>query len=290
VQPFAYLRPTTTEEAVAALAAGNARVLAGGTDLLTQLREGRRTVATVVDLKALPELTGVTRNADGGWRIGAATTIGTLGRDTAFASEHAPLLASACLIGSLQIQNRASLGGNLCNGAPSADAVPLLICLGCEAEIAGSAGRRRLPVEACVVAPGRTALGPADVLVALHLPPRPPRSASAYLRFTPRREMDIAIAGAASAITIGADGTIVAARVALASVAPVPLLVPAAGSALVGQRPSRALFDAAATFAADTAKPISDARASADYRRHLVGVLTRRTLDACAADLGVSLA
>jgi xanthine dehydrogenase FAD-binding subunit len=277
VQPFVYLRPTTTAEAVAALAAGHARVLAGGTDLLPQLREGRRTAATVIDLKALPELVGVTRNADGGWRIGAATTVGALGRDVAFATEHAPLVASARLIGSLQIQNRASLGGNLCNGAPSADAVPLLIALGSEAEIAGPGGRSRVAVETFVTAPGRTALGPADVLVALHLPPRPQRSAAAYRRFTPRREMDIAVAGAACAIT-------------LASVAPVPLLVPTAAAALIGHTPSRAVFEVAAQSAATFAKPISDARASADYRRHLVGVLTRRALAACAVDLGVSLA
>jgi xanthine dehydrogenase FAD-binding subunit len=290
VQPFAYLRPTTTAEVVAALATGNARVLAGGTDLLPQLREGRRTVATVVDLKALPELSGLTRSADGGWRIGAATTVGALGRDAAFAAEHAPLLAAARLIGCLQIQNRASLGGNLCNGAPSADAIPLLISLGSEAEIAGPTGRRRLAVETFVTAPGRTVLGPADVLVALHLPPQLPRSAAAYRRFTPRREMDIAVAGSACAVALGADGTITAARIALASVAPVPLLVPSAGAVLIGHKPSCAVFAAASDIAANAAEPISDARASADYRRHLVGVLTRRALETCAADLGVSLA
>lgn len=287
--PFNYIKPSTAEEIVATLARGSARVLAGGTDLLPQLSEGRRTVATVVDLKAVPEMTRLARAADGTWSIGAAVTIGALGRDLRFAHEHQGLLAAARLIGSLQIQNRASLGGNLCNGAPSADAVPLLYCLRASAEIAGRAGRRHVPVADLVTAPGRTSLATDDVLVALHLPPLPHRGAARYLRFTPRREMDIAVAGSAAVLSLDGQGAIADACITLASVAPTPLVVDRAAATLRGQVPSRDLFERAAALAAADCKPISDSRASADYRRHLVGVLTHRVLVACLHDLGASL-
>lgn len=285
---FTFHAPSTPEEAVALLSSPDARALAGGTDLIPQVREGRRSPSAVIDLKRVPALTAFDRAADGGWRIGAATTIGALGRNELFAREHAALLAAARLIGSIQVQNRASLGGNICNAAPSADAVPLLICLGAEAEIVGPSSRRRIPVEAIAIGPGKTSLAAGELLVALHLPPRPARSAGHYLRFTPRREMDIAVAGAATTMTLDAGGTITTARVALASVAPIPLLSDNAAKVLLGNSPSAALFAATADAAANDARPISDSRGSADYRRHLVRVLTRRALDACARDLGLT--
>ena len=277
--------PATVPDAVALLAKGEARVLAGGTDLIPQMREGRRSLARVVDLKRIPELTAIERLPDGSWRIGAATSIGKLGRDMRFASEHAGLLESARLVGSLQVQSRASLGGNVCNAAPSADAVPLLFCLGAIGEIAGPNGRRTLPVSAIATGPGRTALQADELLVAIILPALSPRWAARYLRFTPRREMDIAIAGVGSFLQVDATGSITNACITLASVAPTPLIATAAGKALIGAKPSAKLFADAAAIAAGEAKPISDTRGSADYRRELVGVLTRRTLEACAADI-----
>lgn len=279
----------TVEAAVAVLAHDGARPLAGGTDLIPQVREGRRSVAHVVDVKRVPELKQLTRSPDGSWRIGAAVSVGELGRDAAFAREHAPLLEAARLIGSLQIQNRAGLGGNICNAAPSADGVPILICLGAEAEIAGLSGRRRIPVAAVGIAPGRTSLAPADILVAIHLPPAAPRSGAKYLRFTPRREMDIAIAGAAAWFALDTNGTIADARIVLASVAPTVLSADGASARLVGHRPTEALFDDVTAAAAAEARPISDSRGSADYRRDLVAVLTRRALAACAVQAGLAL-
>ncbi len=268
------------------LAQDSARVLAGGTDLVPQLKEGRRSVSDVVDLKKIPDLTEIKRSSDGGWILGAAATIGALGRHVSFASEHAALLSAARLIGSLQIQNRASLGGNLCNAAPSADAVPLLICLAAECDIAGPDGIRCIPVAELGIAPGRTSLRPNEVLVAIRLPPRTPRHSAHYLRFTPRREMDIAIAGAAASLLVDDQGNILDARIALASVAPTALIASGAQAALIGKPISLQAFASAAALAAQEARPISDSRGSADYRRTLVDVLTRRALEACAQALG----
>lgn len=286
MQELRYHRPVSVEEAIGVLGLEGARPLSGGTDLIAQMREGRRAVRHVVDLKHIPELTALVREPAGGWRIGAAATIGALGRNIEFAREHAPLLASARLIGSLQIQNRASLGGNICNAAPSADAVPLAICLGAEAEIAGPKGRRVAPVAAIATGPGRTSLGPAEIVVAIRLQARD-RSSSrgAYLRFTPRREMDIAVAGAGVFIALDHKKAIGEARITLASVAPVPLIAERAARLLMGQSPSLALFKEAGAVAAAEARPISDTRGSADYRRHLVAVLTRRALAECATAL-----
>ena len=289
MQDIRYERPATVDAAVALLHSGQARLLAGGTDLIPQLREGRRAADVVVDLKHIRELTALTHLSDGGWLIGAAVSVGQLGRDAVFAEMHTALLESARLIGSLQVQNRASLGGNLCNAAPSADAVPLLICLGADAEIAGPGGRRRrLPVEKLATAPGRTTLEAGEMLVAIVLPPKPARMAAKYLRFTPRREMDIAVAGSGVMIRLDAAGAIAEARITLASVAPVPLRAANAEASLIGARPSKPLFEAAGQRAAAEARPISDTRGSADYRRELVAVLTRRALLDCATQLGIA--
>jgi xanthine dehydrogenase FAD-binding subunit len=287
VQEITHHVPWSLAAAVAALAHDGARALAGGTDLIPQLREGRRSAGHVVDLKQIPELKALTRSPDGSWHIGAAVSVGELGRNPAFAREHAPVLEAARLIGCLQIQNRAGLGGNICNAAPSADGVPILVCLGAEAEIIGPGGRRRIPVAAVGIAPSRTSLAPAEIVLAIHLPPPTPRSGAKYLRFTPRREMDIAIAGAAAWFTCNVDGTITDARIALASVAPTVMAAENARGLLVGRRASEALFAEAATAASAEARPISDARGSADYRRDLVAVLTRRALAACAMQAGI---
>ena len=289
MQELRYERPVTVADAVGLLTQDGACVLAGGTDLIPQLREGRRAARNVVDLKHVPEMTVIARHHAGGWRIGAAAGIGRLGRDTEFAAAHPGLLASARLIGSLQVQNRATLGGNLCNAAPSADAVPLLIAIGAQAEISGPAGRRTIPVEVIPVAPGRTSLQPGEIVVAIVLPPPPLASAAVYHRFTPRREMDIAVAGAGAHLGIGPDGTIALVRIVLASVAPAPLRAGKAEALLIGQKPSAAVFAAAGVAAASEAKPISDTRGSAGYRRELVAVLTRRALADCACQLGVAL-
>jgi xanthine dehydrogenase FAD-binding subunit len=287
---LAYECPTTIEDAIAVLGQGDARALAGGTDLIVQIREGRKSVGRVVDLKRIPELTAVTQQPDGGFRIGAAANFSKIAAHAALAAAYPAVPNSGRLVGSLQVQNRAGLGGNICNASPSADAVPVVICLDARAEIAGPQGRRQEAVEALFAGLGRNTLAADEILVCILLPPAKPRSASCYLRFTPRREMDIAIAGAGTWITLGADGTIEDARITLAAVAPVPLRAPMAEKALKGEKPSHALFAEAGHVAAREAKPIGDTRGSAEYRRELVAVLTQRALMSCAQDLKLGIA
>jgi CO/xanthine dehydrogenase FAD-binding subunit len=274
-------QPSSLAEAVAALAQDGARPLAGGTDLVPQLREGRRSPRRVVDLKRIAELTAIRETADGGLSIGAAASLSSIANHPLVVDRYPAVVRAARMVGSLQIQNRASLGGNICNAAPSADGVPPLICLGAEAVVIGPGGERTVPVEAIAKGPGRTTLGEGEVLVAIRLPPPAERSAATYLRFTPRREMDIAIAGAGTWIALDAAGKVTAARIVLAAVAPVPLRAHGAEALLVGTRGDDEAFDAAAERAAAEAQPISDTRGSADYRRALVRVLTKRALAAC---------
>jgi xanthine dehydrogenase FAD-binding subunit len=287
LQEFVYERPATVAEAVAAMRGGDARVLAGGTDLVPQLREGRRRAGRIVDPKHVPDMMAISALPDGGVSIGAAATATTVARHAAIAARYPAVAQSAQLIGGVQIQNRASLGGNICNAAPSADGVPALICHRARALIAGPERTREMAVEDMFVGPGRTSLGAGELLVAIRLPPAERRSAAAYLRFTPRREMDIAVAGSGVWLRLGEDGAIAEARLVLASVAPTPIRAPTAERNLVGERPSRALFEDAGRLAVQDARPISDTRGSADYRRTLVAVLTTRALADCARQLGL---
>lgn len=278
---FDYHRPATIAELTGMLATGDARPLAGGTDLIPQLREGRRKVAAIVDIKHIEACRVIAPLPDGGMAIGAAASATAVARDERVRRDYPGIAAAALLIGSYQVQNRASLGGNICNAAPSADAVPPLIAHGARAEIAGSAGLREIPLEEIFAGPGRTHLAPAEVLTRILLPPVAERSASHYLRFTPRREMDIAIAGVGGFIAADEAGTIIEARIALASVAPKPIRAPSAEAALIGVILDDAAIHAAGEAASADASPISDTRGSAEYRRELVAVLTRRVLAHC---------
>lgn len=289
MQDFAYECPRTIEEAVAAMRGGDARALAGGTDLIPQMREGRRRAARVVDLKRVPELTAISTLADGGLSIGAAANATAVSRHAALASAYPAVAQSACLIGGVQVQNRASLGGNICNAAPSADAIPALLCHGAQAVIAGADGRRTIPLEEMFKGPGKTSLDPGELLVSILLSAPAPRSAAKYLRFTPRREMDIAVAGAGAWIRLDGNETIAEARIALASVGPTPLRARSAERKLTRQRPTAAVLEEAGRLAAGDASPISDTRGSADYRRSLVAVLTARALGDCCRQLGLDV-
>jgi CO/xanthine dehydrogenase FAD-binding subunit len=284
LKAFDFSAPTSMAEAIALLASGG-RPLAGGTDLIVQMREGRRAVGHVVDVKRIPDLIAVTETPDGGVGIGAALSVTRMAAHPALA-RYPAIVESGRMIGSYQIQNRASIGGNVCNAAPSADAIPALVCLGARAVIAGPSGRREEPVETLFERPGRTRLAQGDLLLAIVLPPPPARSAAKYLRFTPRREMDIAVAGAGVWLRQDEHGVVTEARVCLASVAPTPIRAPSAERRLVGEVPSAALLDEAGSLAAQDARPISDTRGSAQYRRELVRVLTRRALADCCAQLG----
>ncbi|MCA9844977.1 MAG: xanthine dehydrogenase family protein subunit M [Dehalococcoidia bacterium] len=276
-----YVAPSSIDEAVAALQAGNGanRAFAGGTDVIIQVRENRRAVDTLVDIKSIPELIGITHKPDGGLRLGAATPCAQIYRDPQVKARFPALVDSASLIGGVQIQSRASLGGNLCNSSPAADSIPTLIALGAIAEIAGPSGRRNVAVEDFCTGPGQNVLQPGELLVALEFPSPAANSGAAFERFIPRNEMDIAVVNAAANITLSADGsTFQAARIAIGAVAPTPLYVAAAGQALAGKPVNDDSIAAAAEAARAAATPITDMRGSAAQRKHLVGVLVTSVL------------
>jgi len=285
VQWFDYAAPRSVAEAVSLLdGRPDARILAGGTDLLVQIRSRRRTCGLVVDGKRIPELNELSFDPAAGLTLGAAVPCYRIYGDRAVRSAYPSLAEVAGLIGGTAIQGRASIGGNLCNSAPSADAVPLLIALGAQCRLAGPGGGRTVAVEQFCTAPGRNLLGAGELLVSLRIPAPAPGFAAHYLRFIPRNEMDIAVAGAGVSLRIQ-DGVIREARVALASVAPVPLFARAAGEALAGKTPGPEAFHQAAEAARAAASPITDMRGTVEYRRHLCAVLTRRALEAAAREV-----
>jgi carbon-monoxide dehydrogenase medium subunit len=279
VKWFDYAAPRSVSEAVGLLASRpGARLLAGGTDLLVQLRAGRKETDYVVDLKHIPELNAIDYDPQRGLTLGAAVPCYRIYGDSSVSRNYPALAEVAALIGGTQIQGRASIGGNLCNAAPSADSIPLLIAMGARCRIAGAKGTREIAVEDFCIAPGRTVLEAGELLVSLHLPPPKPHSGARYLRFIPRNEMDIAVAGAGVEVVLE-NGTFRSARIALASVAPTPLFVREAGEGLAGKPVNEAGIAAAADAARSAAKPITDMRGTAEYRRHLCAVLTRRALE-----------
>jgi len=277
VTQFDYVAPSSVDEAVKALmSAPAARVLAGGTDLIVQMRAGRQSPGAVVDLKRIPGAVGIRRGADGGFTIGAATSGAAIGEDAALVRAWPGVVEAANLIGSTQVQGRASLGGNLCNASPAADSVPALIAARAICVIVGPAGRREAPVEAIQISPGRTSLQPGEFILEFCLPPRPKRSADAYLRLIPRTEMDIAVVGAAVSLVLDGEGTITGANVSLGAVAPTTLLVAAAGEAMVGGKLTDTVLDKLDAAARAACNPIDDKRGTIDYRTKIAGVLARR--------------
>jgi carbon-monoxide dehydrogenase medium subunit len=272
-----YEAPGSLDQAVALLAAepGEARVLAGGTDLLVQLRTDLIEPALLVDIKHIPEMRRVTEEGSG-FRIGAAVTGAELREHPRLKSVWPGVVEAANLIGSTQIQGRATMGGNLCNGSPAADSVPALIAAGAIAFIAGPGGRRELQVEHIMQGPRRLALAKGEIIASFLLPPRPARTADAYLRFIPRTEMDIAVVGCGVCLTLDASGTCTAARVALGAVAPRPVLVPEAARALIGTKVDAGALEKLDAAARAACQPIDDKRGTREYRIKVAGVLARR--------------
>src|SRR5499425_2870003 len=276
--PMRYEAPETVESAAALLAAesGDTRVLAGGTDLLVQMRSDIVEPALIVDIKRIAETRRITEDPGGAWRIGAAVTGAELKEHSRLKQVWPGVVEAANLIGSTQIQGRATLGGNLCNGSPAADSVPALIAAGAMASLAGPNGRRDLPVEDVMLGPRKLALTKGEIVVSFLLPPRPPRSSDAYLRFIPRTEMDIAVVGAGVSLTVDTAGIVTAARVSLGAVAPRVLLVSEAATAIIGSRLDRPAQDRLEAAARAVCAPIDDKRGTVEFRIQVAGVLTRR--------------
>ena len=269
--------PETVEDAVRLLADadGAAKALAGGTDLLVQLRTDFVRPGLIVDLKRIPALMDVTVNGDD-IRVGAAVSGATLGKNEAVKAAWPGVVEALELIGSTQIQGRASLGGNLCNGSPAADSVPALIAAGAVCEVAGPNGNRSVPVEDVIVGPGKLCLEPGEIVVSFVMPKPPPRSGDAYLRFIPRTEMDIAVVGAGVALTLDEAGVCTHARLGLGAVAPTPLLVEDGAKALIGTKVDDAALANLAAAASAACNPIDDKRGTIEYRVKVAGVLARR--------------
>jgi CO/xanthine dehydrogenase FAD-binding subunit len=280
MKPFEYHAPTSIAEIVALLAdKGQARPLAGGTDLLVQWRRGLLEADLLVDIKRIPELNRIAFDPVEGLTVGAAVTCAQLCEHPDAQRLYPGLIDAASIIGGSAIQGRATLGGNLCNAAPSADSIPAMIVLNAVCTVVGPAGPRTVPVDTFCTAPGKTVLGRDELLVSIHFPVPAPNSGACYRRFTPRQEMDIAVAGAGVWIVLSDDHTSIAdARIALSAVAPTPLLVEPASAALVGQAPTEAAFAEAAELAQQATSPIDDVRGTEAQRRHLVGVLVKRAL------------
>jgi len=272
-----YAAPSTVDEAVKVLAgaSGVAKVLSGGTDLLVQLRSGRLKPDLIVDTKRIPGLIGI--REEGGFFIVGAATPGAMLSDH-HALEHAwpGIVEGADLIGSTQIQGRASLAGNLCNASPAADSVPAVIAARTIVVIAGPNGRREIPAEAVCTGPGRTSLAKGEFIVEFKIPKPKRHQCDAYLRFIPRTEMDIAVVGCGINVTLDAGGTCTDARVVLGAVAPTTVIVDDAAKALIGHKLDAATLAALDAAAQKACKPITDKRGTIEYRTKVAGVLARR--------------
>lgn len=282
MRDFSYIAANTIPEAVALLdeKGESARILAGGTDLIVQVREARRDVDWIIDIKSIPEVNALDYNADTGLTLGAAAECYKIYADDAICNAYPGLIDATKIIGGTAIQGRAAVGGNLCNASPAADGIPPLIVLNATCVIAGPNGEREVPVEQFCTAPGQTVLKNGEMLVSIKIPAPESNSSSFYLRFIPRNEMDIAVVGAGASVVLDdAKQTIVSARIALAAIAPTPLYAEEASALLAGQEVSDEAIDAAAEAAKAIARPISDMRGTVEQRTHLVGVLTRRALN-----------
>jgi carbon-monoxide dehydrogenase medium subunit len=254
-------------------------VLCGGTDILAQMREGRLRTPLLVDIKPIPEVNELAYEPTEGLRLGAAVPCIRIHDDPEVAAAFPGLIDAVSLVGGIQIQGRASVGGNLGNASPAADTIPALIVHAATCNIAGPDGHRQVPVAEFCTAPGKTALRKGEFLVSLHIPAPDPGFGAHYLRFIPRNEMDIAVAGAGASVQLDESGThFQAARIALGAVAPTPLFVSDAGDALAGRKVSDEAVMEAARIAQAAARPISDMRGTASQRKHLASVLTQRAL------------
>ena len=280
VRQITYAAPGSVEAAAAILAehGARARMLAGGTDLIVQIREWLRDVDVVVDAKHIPELMDIGFADDGAMTLGAATPCYRIYGDERVARTYPGLIDAVSMIGGTAIQGRASVGGNLCNSGPAGDSIPPLIVYSAMCNIAGPDGRRSVAAEDFCTAPGRNVLGAGELLVSLTFPAQASGAGAHYLRFIPRNEMDIAVVGAGAHVRLDGDGIVESARISVGAVAPTPLLVEEAGEALAGRQADEAGYELAAAASRKAATPIDDMRGTVEYRKHMTGVLTVRAL------------
>lgn len=279
MRDFDYYSPRCLDEALSLLdSRQGAKLLAGGTDLIVQMKEGRVRPSAVIDVKEIPELNRLNLTEGGALFVGAAVPLARI-VGSGQVREISPMLFEACsLVGSMQLRNRATMGGNICNAAPSADTAPPLLTLCARAIVAGAGGSRPVPMADFFIGPGKTVLGEKEILVGIEVPSPGGRCGDSYLRHIPRNEMDIAVVGVASFLSFERDGVCREARIALGAVAPTPMRSARAESVLSGRPLTDETIEEAAYEASEDARPISDVRGSAPYRKEIVRVLTRRTI------------
>ena len=283
-----YIRPLSMEDAIGMLAGsgGTAAVLAGGSDLLVRMKGGFIEPDLIVDIKAIEGLDGIRETAEG-FSIGAAVPCAAMGENPALKREWPGVVEAANLIGSKQVQGRCTIVGNLCNASPAADSVPALVAAGARASIVGPGGRRMVAVETVPTGPGKTSLAQGEIIEAIVLDKRPPRSGDAYLRFIPRTEMDIAVVSAGVSLTLDEQGVVKSARVALGAAAPTVLLVEEAAQALIGTKGDDAALERLAKVCSAACRPIDDKRGTIEFRRKVAGVMARRAATAAYGRAGV---
>lgn len=282
-----YIRPLSIEDAVGQLAgsAGTAAILAGGSDLLVRMKGGFVEPDLIVDIKAIEGLSEIRETADG-FSIGAAVPCAVLGESAALKKAWPGVVEAAKLIGSKQVQGRCTITGNLCNASPAADSVPALVAAGARASVVGPAGRRTIPVESVPTGPGKTSLAKGEIIEAILLDKRPPRSGDAYLRFIPRTEMDIAVVSAGVNLTLDESGVVIAARVAIGAAAPTVLLVEEAAQVLIGSKLDETALERLAKVCSGACRPIDDKRGTVEFRRKVAGVLAKRAATSAYARAG----
>ena len=275
-----YEAPTSIDDATSLLAENidNIKVLAGGTDVIVQMHSERIEPELIVDIKNIPELKQIAKTVDG-FKFGAAISGKELMLNEEFNKVWPGIMDGVRLIGSLQIRGRASVGGNLCNASPAADSVPPMIAAGAVANIIGPKGNRDVPVEKIIVKPGQTSLSRGEIIVSFQLPNRPPKSGDAYLRFTPRTEMDIAVVGVAINLTLDNEGICNSARLALGAVAPTPILDRNAAEILIGTKVDENALENLASAVQKSCSPINDKRGTIEFRENVVGVLAKRVAE-----------
>ncbi len=280
-EPFEFYQPASPQEASRLLKKNGpgGRFLAGGTDLVIAMKEKGLVPKYVVDLKRIPGLSGIRENGDGSITIGALTTMREIETSSLLMKKYPFLSQSAAEVGSIQIRNRATVGGNMANATPSADVAPSLIALNATAKSVNASGERTFPLEAFFRGPGQTVMDVDEILTEITIPKTSPRVVGEYIKFSPREMMDLAYVGVAVAYALGEnDKKCAGVRIVLGAVAPTPLRARRAEALLEGQILTEALAEKAGQIAAEESKPISDVRSSADYRRAMVGAMTKRAL------------
>ena len=279
-EPFEFYQPATLAEASRLLKDNGpgGRFLAGGTDLVIAMKEKGLLPKYIVDLKRVPGLNGIRENSDGTIAIGALTTMYAIETSPVITKKHPFLAQSAAEVGSIQIRNRATVGGNMANATPSADVAPSLIALGATAKIASAEGERTLPLEQFFRGPGQNAMNPDEILTGITIPRTGPQLVGEYIKFSPRDMMDLAYIGVAVVYNLGSDKRCTGVRIVLGAVAPTPIRAKNSEALLEGKMLSEEIATQVGDEAARESKPISDVRSSADYRRAMVGVMTKRAI------------